>query len=114
MDQDDVIGRLRALRGDPIDETVAVGHLDRAAAAARRGQRRWATLVAAGLIAIGVPAAARVVGGGPDPVGASQTGDEFGPLTCAGPPPFAGVPATLADPDGGNVPSLRAAIPGRR
>lgn len=117
MEHGDLIDRLRRLGREPIDPDLAVRHLGRLASAQTAGRRPLArvAVVAVGcLLLVGAPAAALVAASrddGPEPLVPAATDEDGGKaeLSCSGPPPFAGEPATPADPAAGEVPSDRAA-----
>ena len=137
MDEQHLIDRLRALGNPDLDPTITSEHLA-AAEAGDLGSRRMGrvALIAACTVLLAAPVAAAALGGGgaPDPEnlpaaaarpiqpeeddldgqeepdldGQGAEDDAADRPECAGPPPFAGVPAQPADPANGVVPSPRA------
>ncbi len=96
MEHDEVIGRLRALGAQPIDDGVAAAHLEHAAATCRGALRRWTSVAASLVVMLGVSAGAiaatRAGGGGFDSISLGAPSDMPRPLACIG-PPFAVQPA---------------------
>jgi hypothetical protein len=97
VNHDNVIVRLRAMSAQPIDDRLASGHLDRAAAAAavRADSHQRRTLVAVVcLAALGLPAAGLVLARAGDGDGDDPAGDRpvlpAVELSCAGPAPIGG------------------------
>lgn len=119
MEHSDLSERLRQMGRNPVDPDVAARHLGVLAnTQPARGSRmaRVAVVATAVLLLVAAPAAALVAASQDDdadpvvPAEAPAEGDEPGDLelSCTGPPPFAGEPATPADPSAGDVPSDRA------